>query len=93
VPSSDVHLLLNQAFPLAGHFTRRDRLQVIAVPIVVGSKDVTTPPPIIVYTAPENPLDAPVGDDTKGWETDVPFPDTFVLIHEAYWCASIHSLF
>jgi len=77
-----VNLLLNQAISLAGHFTRKDRIQVIAVPIVVASKDLTTPPPVIIYTAPEHPLHAPVGDDSKGWETEVPFPDTFVLIHE-----------
>jgi len=67
---------------VAGHFTRKDRVQVMAVPIVVASKDLTTPAPIIIYTAPENPLSAPVDDDSKGWETEVPFPDTFVLIHE-----------
>jgi len=64
------------------HFTRKDRIQVIAVPIVVASKDLTTPAPVIIYTAPEDPLDAPVDNDCTGWETEVPFPDTFVLIHE-----------
>jgi hypothetical protein len=82
VPSPDLNLLLNQAISLAGHFTRKDRIQVIAVPIVVASKDLTTPAPVIIYTAPENPLSAPVDDDSKGWEMEVPFPDTFVLIHE-----------
>jgi len=52
------------------------------VPIIVGSSDLTTPAPIILYTAPANPLSAPVDDDSKGWKTEVPFPDTFVLIHE-----------
>jgi hypothetical protein len=82
VPQPNAHLLLNQTISLAGHFTRKDRIQIIAVPIVVGSKDVTTPPPIIIYTAPDNPLSAPVDDDSKGWKTEVPFPDKFVLIHE-----------
>lgn len=82
MPFSDVNLLLNCTFSVAGHFTRKDRLQVIAVPLVVASEDLTTPAPVIIYTAPEKPLDAPVDDDSKGWETDVPFPDTFVLVHE-----------
>ena len=77
-----VDLLLNQTISLAGHFTRKDRIQVIAVPIIVASKDLTTPAPIIIYTAPEHPLNAPVDNDSKGWESEVPFPDTFVLIHE-----------
>ena len=70
-------------FSLVGHFTRKDRLQIIAVPIIAASKDLDTPIPIIICTAPENPLDAPVDDDTKGWEADIPFPSTFVLVHEA----------
>jgi len=78
---------------LAGHFTRKDRLQVIAVPIIVGSKDLTTPAPVIIYTAPENPLHAPVGDDYEGWETEVPFPDTFVLVHEVTGAPSSTELF
>lgn len=82
MPSSGVNLLLNRTFSLAGHFTRKDRIQIIAVPIVVASKDVTTPPPVIIYTPPRHPLDAPVDDDCVGWETEVPFPDTFVLVHE-----------
>ena len=80
MPSSDLNSLLN--FPLAGHFTRKDRIQVIAVPIIVASGALTAPAPVIIYTAPKNPLDAPVDDDCMGWETEVPFPDTFVLVHE-----------
>ena len=78
--SSDVNSSFN--FLLAGHFTRKDRIQVIAVPIIVASGALTTPAPVIIYTAPKNPLDAPVDDDCMGWETEVPFPDTFVLVHE-----------
>ena len=70
-------------YSLVGHFTRKDRLQIIAVPIIVASKALDTPIPIIICTAPENPLNAPVDDDTNGWETDIPFPSTFVLVHEA----------
>ena len=82
MPFSDAKLLLSCTFSLAGHFTRKDRLQVIAVPLVVASNDLTTPVPVTIYTAPEKPLDAPVDDDSNGWETDVPFPDTFALVHE-----------
>lgn len=39
----------------AGHFTRADRVQIVAVPIVVRSSDLTTPAPVIIYTAPDNP--------------------------------------
>ena len=75
-------LLLTQTIFLAGHFTRKDRLQIIAVPIIVASGDLNTPIPIIICTAPENPLAAPVNDDTRGWEITIPFPNKFVLVHE-----------
>ncbi|KAG7098218.1 Aldos-2-ulose dehydratase [Marasmius oreades] len=39
----------------AGHFTRKDRLQICAVPIVVKSSDLTTPAPVIIFTAPNDP--------------------------------------
>ncbi len=38
----------------AGHFTRNDRVQVCAVPIIVKSSDLTTPAPVIIFTAPED---------------------------------------
>lgn len=79
---TNVRSFLDQTISLAGHFTRNDRIQIVAVPIVVASKDLTTPAPVIIYTAPLHPLNAPVDDDSKGWETEVPFPDTFVLVHE-----------
>ncbi|CAL1708583.1 unnamed protein product [Somion occarium] len=39
----------------AGHFTRTDRVQICAAPIVVKSSDLTTPAPIIIFTAPDDP--------------------------------------
>jgi aldos-2-ulose dehydratase len=41
----------------AGHFTRKDRVQIAAVPIVIASSDLTTAAPVIIFTAPENPKD------------------------------------
>ncbi|KAK7676342.1 hypothetical protein QCA50_020683 [Cerrena zonata] len=38
-----------------GHFTRKDRIQICAVPIVVKSSDFTTPAPVIIYTQPDHP--------------------------------------
>jgi aldos-2-ulose dehydratase len=52
------------------------------VPIVVASGDLDTPAPVIIWTAPDKPADAPVDDDSKGWAQEVPFPATFRLVHE-----------
>lgn len=38
----------------AGNFTRQDRLQIVAVPIIVKSNDFSTPAPIIIFTSPED---------------------------------------
>lgn len=42
----------------AGHFTRNDRVQVCAIPIVVASGDLTTPAPVIIFTCPDDPKTA-----------------------------------
>lgn len=42
----------------AGHFTRDDRVQVCAIPIVVASGDLTTPAPVIIFTCPDDPKTA-----------------------------------
>lgn len=39
----------------AGHFTRDDRWQICAVSIMVKSNDLTTPGPVIIFTAPDDP--------------------------------------
>lgn len=39
----------------AGHFTRRDRVQICAAPVIVASSDLTTPTPVIIFTAPDDP--------------------------------------
>ncbi|RPD55164.1 hypothetical protein L227DRAFT_533730 [Lentinus tigrinus ALCF2SS1-6] len=64
-----------------GHFTTKDKVQVFAAPIVVKSDDFTTPAPMIVWTAPDDPK-APDQDEGKGWDESVAFPDTFRLVHE-----------
>ncbi|KAJ3552120.1 hypothetical protein NM688_g4321 [Phlebia brevispora] len=38
-----------------GYFTRRDRIQICAVPIVVASSDLETPAPVTIFTAPDDP--------------------------------------
>lgn len=59
----------------AGHFTRADRVQIVAVPIIVASKDLTTPAPVIIYTSPEDPKNHE-GD----WESEVAWHRH--LVHE-----------
>jgi aldos-2-ulose dehydratase len=65
-----------------GHFSSKTKLQIVAVPIIIASSDRESPAPVIVWTAPENPEDAPVNDDSKGWPEEIPFPSTFRLVHE-----------
>lgn len=50
----------------AGHFTRKDRIQIVAVPIIVASSDLTTPAPIIIFTAPDDPKGT-----TDHWPSEV----------------------
>jgi hypothetical protein len=58
------------------------KLQIVAVPIVVKSADLTTPGPVIIWTAPDKPCDYTIDDDSNGWPKEVPFPSTFRLVHE-----------
>ncbi|KAL0570157.1 hypothetical protein V5O48_011812 [Marasmius crinis-equi] len=63
----------------AGHFTTRSVLQIMAIPIIPKSSDVTSPAPVIVFT----PKDG--GDTSYGptsWEKDIPFANEFRLIHD-----------
>ncbi|KAG6902174.1 hypothetical protein C0995_003456 [Termitomyces sp. Mi166 len=64
----------------AGHFTTSDQTQVLALPIIPRSSDLTSPAPILVFT--------PVygSDPTQGptsWNEDVAFDSEFRLIHDA----------
>ena len=59
----------------AGHFTRKDRIQIVAVPIIVSSSNLTTPAPVIIFTAPEDPKTAQ-GD----WPSEVVWQRH--LVHE-----------
>ncbi|TFK62264.1 hypothetical protein BDN72DRAFT_890043 [Pluteus cervinus] len=68
----------------AGHFTRTDKVQIVAVPIVIQSSDLTSPAPVIIYTAPDDPLASPPDDDSVGWLNETPFPDSFRLVHEVF---------
>ncbi|THU84404.1 hypothetical protein K435DRAFT_733201, partial [Dendrothele bispora CBS 962.96] len=67
-----------------GHFTTIEKIQIIAVPIVIASSDLESPVPVIIYTSPDNPESYPVNDDTKGWKVDRPFSKEFRLVHEIY---------
>lgn len=85
-------LLLN-GFLAAGHFTSKDKVQIIAVPIIVKSGDYTSPAPVIIYTAPESPKDT---KDEEGWPHQVVF-EQFRLVHEVTGemrmaCADAHRL-
>ncbi|THH18829.1 hypothetical protein EW146_g2230 [Bondarzewia mesenterica] len=59
----------------AGHFTTKDRIQICAVPIVVKSSDLTTPTPVIIFTAPDDPKST--GDS---WPSEVVMKKH--LVHE-----------
>ncbi|KAG6867365.1 hypothetical protein C0993_003837 [Termitomyces sp. T159_Od127] len=64
----------------AGHFTTSDQIQVLALPIIPKSSDLTSPAPVLVFT--------PVygSDTTQGptsWNKDVAFDSDFRLIHDA----------
>lgn len=58
-----------------GHFTRKDRIQICAVPIVVKSSDLTTPAPVFIYTAPDDPKASPYY-----WHSEVAIKK--LLVHE-----------
>ncbi|KAJ7660887.1 hypothetical protein DFH06DRAFT_1400283 [Mycena polygramma] len=65
---------------VAGHFTETDHFQVMGLPIIPNSSDLTSPAPVIIYTPA-------YGDDpSKGpqsWSEDIAFPSQFRLIHDA----------
>ena len=59
----------------AGHFTRTDRVQICAMPIIVKSSDLETPAPVIIFTAPNDPRNAQ-GD----WHSEI--VTRALLVHE-----------
>ncbi|KAJ3982175.1 hypothetical protein F5890DRAFT_408747 [Lentinula detonsa] len=61
----------------AGHFTTRDRVQVAGFPIIVRAGDRTSPAPVVIYTAPEDPE-----NDNQVWDEEIAFPDSFRLVHD-----------
>lgn len=61
----------------AGHFTRKDRVQIVAVPIITKSSDLSTPAPVIIYTAPADPK-THQGD----WPSETVW--TRLLVHEVF---------
>ncbi|THH03890.1 hypothetical protein EW145_g5922 [Phellinidium pouzarii] len=65
-----------------GHFTTRDSIQIIAVPIVIESRNLSDPAPVIIYTAPNNPTRRIDSDNSEGWPHEVAFANSFRLVHE-----------
>ena len=83
----------SQKFVAAGHFTLKDKVQIIAVPIVIKSCDFTSPAPVIIYTAPDSPKDT---KDEEGWPHHIA-SEQFRLVHEVTGemhlaCAGEHLL-
>ncbi|KAL0575873.1 hypothetical protein V5O48_006095 [Marasmius crinis-equi] len=62
-----------------GHFTTRDVLQIMAIPVILKSNDKTSPAPIIVF-APDKKSKASFGPTS--WGKDAPFSNEFRLIHD-----------
>lgn len=62
-----------------GHFTSRDVLQVMGVPIIAASNDVDSPAPIIIFT-PSYGSDKTLGP--VSWSEDIAFASEFRLIHD-----------
>jgi hypothetical protein len=60
----------------AGYFTQRAFLEVVAAPIVHGPHDKATPVPILLFTAPDNVLEA------TEWPRAVIDDRSFTCIHE-----------
>jgi len=60
-----------------GNFTRRDVQQILALPIIPASGDLTSPAPVIVYTPKYGS-----GSGPESWDVEIPFPSQFRLIHD-----------
>ncbi|KIJ62442.1 hypothetical protein HYDPIDRAFT_169112 [Hydnomerulius pinastri MD-312] len=62
-----------------GHFTSLGTTQILALPIIPASGDLTSPAPVIVYT-PVYSGESP--NIPASWEKSVPFASQFRLIHD-----------
>ncbi|EJD34921.1 hypothetical protein AURDEDRAFT_154969 [Auricularia subglabra TFB-10046 SS5] len=62
-----------------GHFSTKSHLQVLAIPVIAGSGDRTSPAPVIVYT-PEYSSQTYAGPSS--WKEQVVFANEFRLIHD-----------
>ncbi|KAF7982633.1 hypothetical protein HWV62_27061 [Athelia sp. TMB] len=73
-PYWEPHVIGNST---AGHFSTRNQIQVMGLPIMASSNNHISPAPVTVYTAPNPPF-------LQGmWSEDIAFPTQFRLIHEA----------
>jgi hypothetical protein len=63
-----------------GHFTRLDRVQVLALPIVGRPYDLNSSTPVLLFTQPANVLDPAF---ENGWPSEVVSHDYFHVIHDA----------
>ncbi|KAH7098726.1 hypothetical protein BKA62DRAFT_622263 [Auriculariales sp. MPI-PUGE-AT-0066] len=61
-----------------GHFSRTDVLQVMGCPIIARSGDFTSPAPVLLFT----PTYEPPNPDPQSWREEIPYPDSFRLIHD-----------
>ncbi|KAJ7813859.1 hypothetical protein B0H14DRAFT_3112035 [Mycena olivaceomarginata] len=71
--SAAIRLLINPKNSGSGHFTETDHFQVMGLPIIPKSSDLTSPAPIIIYTPA-------YGEDPS---QNIAFPSQFRLIHDA----------
>ncbi|EPQ54179.1 hypothetical protein GLOTRDRAFT_139544 [Gloeophyllum trabeum ATCC 11539] len=62
-----------------GHFTTRDQLQVMAIPIISKSGDLESSVPVLLYTPC---YDSVASDGPTSWAKEVPFLGEFRLIHD-----------
>jgi hypothetical protein len=62
-----------------GHFTTKNTIQVMAIPVIRSAGDRTSPAPIIIYT-PQYGSDRSAGPIS--WRSEIAFNSTFRLIHD-----------
>ncbi|KAJ6503795.1 hypothetical protein C8R45DRAFT_1185748 [Mycena sanguinolenta] len=71
---------MHRYYSVPGHFTETDHFQVMGLPIIPKSSDLTSPAPIIIYTPAygEDPSQGP-----QSWSENIAFHSEFRLIHDA----------
>ncbi|PVF95724.1 hypothetical protein CPB86DRAFT_787734 [Serendipita vermifera] len=65
--------------PIVGHFTTKEHVQVLGIPVIAKSSDRASPAPVMLYTPKYDE------DKSKGpvsWTEKNIFPDNFRLIHD-----------